>query len=155
MLAREILPRVRALVAGQVHVELVGAFEPGGPVARLAELSGVRVTGYVDDLGDAYRRADVVVVPLRHAAGTRIKVLEALAWGVPVVTTSAGAAGLAVEHGRHLLVADDVDEIARAVVTVISDKTLAEALVREGRSLVETTYSRAAVGRTLRELVRL
>ncbi len=101
--------------------------------------------GYVDDLADAYARADVAVVPLVRGAGTRIKLLEALAAGVPAVTTAAGAAGLAVEDGRHLLIADDVEGLAAAVARVLLDEELAAALVRDGRALVEQRYSTAVV----------
>ena len=77
--------------------------------------------GYVDDLARAYASADLAVVPLAHGTGTRIKLLEALAAGVPVVTTAVGAAGLAAEHGRHLLIADDVHELSAAVARVLLD----------------------------------
>jgi len=153
LLARDILPRVRRLGDGDVRVELVGAFEPGGPVAELKGLAGVELLGHVDDLGAAYGRADVVVAPLVHAAGTRIKVLEALAWGIPVVTTGPGAAGLDVTSGRDLLVADDVDGIARATALLVGDRDLAATLAASGRRLVADTYSRAAVGSALRALM--
>ena len=153
MLVREILPRVRDLVDGEVAVELAGNYEPGGPIAALGSAGDVVVRGYVDDLADAYARADVAVVPLARGAGTRIKLLEALAAGVPAVTTSAGAAGLATENGRHLLIADDAEGLAAAVARVLLDEKLASALVRNGRALVEQSYSTAVVSERLRALM--
>ena len=73
------------------------------------------MTGFVPDLGPLYAAADVLVAPLAFGAGTRIKLLEAFSRGVPVVTTSIGAAGLDAVPGRHLLIADAPGEMARAV----------------------------------------
>ena len=152
-LVREILPRVRTLVGGEVTVELAGVFEPGGPIEGLRSAGGVEVRGYVDDLAGAYARADVAVVPLARGAGTRIKLLEALAAGVPAVTTTAGAAGLAAENERHLLIADDADGLAAAVARVLLDEELASALVRDGRAFVEQRFSTAVVSERLRALM--
>jgi glycosyltransferase involved in cell wall biosynthesis len=152
VLVREILPRVRRLTLRPVGVELVGSFEPVGRVAALAACDGVEVRGQVDDLGAAYARADVAVVPLRRGSGTRIKLLEALAAGVPVVTTAVGAAGLGAECGRHLLIGGDAHELAAATARVVLDEELAAALVREGRAFVEQRFSSEIVGRGLRQL---
>jgi glycosyltransferase involved in cell wall biosynthesis len=154
VLAKQVLPRVRRLVAGEVTAELVGGFEPGSPIEALAALPGVEVRGFVADLQDAYARADVAVVPLAGGAGTRIKLLEAFAAGVPVVTTPVGAAGLGAEHGVHLLLADGADDLAAAVARVLSDDALAAALTRAGRSLLEERFSADVVGRQLRALFR-
>ena len=76
--------------------------------AQLDRLAGpdVEVTGFVSDLDTVYAATDVVVVPLRLGAGTRIKLLEAFAHGVPVVASRVAAAGLERLDGRHLMVAD-------------------------------------------------
>jgi glycosyltransferase involved in cell wall biosynthesis len=151
-LVAEILPRVRGLVGQEVVVDLVGAFDPTGPVGALAAHDGVAVRGYVDDLEDCYARADLVVVPLSQGAGTRIKLLEALAAGVPVVTTTIGAAGLGAEHGRHLLIADGAQPLATAVARILLDEALAADLARDGRSLVEERFSSSVVGQQLTAL---
>jgi glycosyltransferase involved in cell wall biosynthesis len=151
-LVAEILPRVRDLVGQKVVVELVGAFDPAGPVGALAAHDGVAVRGYVDDLEDCYARADLVVVPLSQGAGTRIKLLEALAAGVPVVTTTIGAAGLGAEHGRHLLIADGAQPLAASVARILLDETLAAGLARAGRSFVEQRFSSSVVGQQLTAL---
>jgi polysaccharide biosynthesis protein PslH len=148
----EILPRVRRLVDRPVGVELVGSFEPEGRVAALAGHEGVTVRGQVEDLEDAYARADAAVVPLERGSGTRIKLLEAMAAGVPVVTTAIGAAGLGAEGGRHLLIAEGADELAAAAARVLLDEPLTAALVRAGRALVEQHFSPEVVGRQIRGL---
>jgi glycosyltransferase involved in cell wall biosynthesis len=151
-LVRDVLPRVRRLVGRPVGAEIVGRYEPGGHVAALAGHDGVDVRGQVADLEDAYARADVAVLPLQRGSGTRIKLLEALAAGVPAVTTPVGAAGLGAESGRHLLVGGDADELAAAVARVVLDEQFASTLVREGRAFVETRFSAAIVGKHLRAL---
>jgi glycosyltransferase involved in cell wall biosynthesis len=151
-LVRAVLPRVRQLVDRPVQVELVGSYEPGGPVEALAGDDGVAVRGQVADLEDAYACADAAVVPIERGSGTRIKLLEALAAGVPVVTTPVGAAGLGAEPGRHIAVGGDADELAAAVARVVLDEQFASGLVREGRSFVEERFSAGIVGLRLREL---
>jgi glycosyltransferase involved in cell wall biosynthesis len=151
LLAREILPRVRSLAGEPVGVELVGRYEPGGPVAALAELDAIELRGHVEDLADAYAGADVAAIPLTQGSGTRIKLLEAFAAGVPVVTTAVGAAGLGAEHGRHLLIAEGAPALAEAIARLLADDELAAGLAREARGLVEERFSAAVVGRQLRE----
>jgi polysaccharide biosynthesis protein PslH len=148
----EILPRVRRLVPWPVGVELVGSFEPGGRVAELAGRDGVAVRGQVADLEDAYARADAAVVPLERGSGTRIKLLEAMAAGVPVVTTTIGAAGLGAEAGRHLVIAEGATGLAAAAARVLLDEPLAAALVHEARAFVAQRFSSEVVGRQLRRL---
>jgi glycosyltransferase involved in cell wall biosynthesis len=152
LLAREILPHVRRLTGRTVGAVLAGRFEAGGRVEALGACDGVEVRGHVDDLDDVYARADVAVVPLERGSGTRIKLLEALAAGVPVVTTAVGAAGLGAEHGRHLLIADNAGDLAAAAAQVLLDERLAGELARQGRAFVEQRFSGAAVGRQLLEL---
>jgi polysaccharide biosynthesis protein PslH len=153
-LVRELLPRVRRLVDETVAVEIVGRFEAGGPIEALAAEPGVTVRGYVDDLAAAYARADLAVVPLTEGSGTRIKLLEAFAAGVPVVTTPIGAAGLEVEDGRHLLLASDADALAAAIARVLSDEQLAEDLARNARALAEQRFGAEVVGGRLRALMQ-
>ncbi len=126
-------------------------------MARLAAIDGVTVTGPVDDMATELVRADVVAVPLREGAGTRIKVLEALAHRIPVVATSVAVEGLAVEPGRHLLVADDPDAFAAACVTLLRDEPRRRALAEAGARLVGERYrwdqARAAAVQTVAEVV--
>jgi glycosyltransferase involved in cell wall biosynthesis len=152
-LARDVLPRVRRSLERDVRVELVGRFDAGGRIAELTALDGVDLIGYADDLDACYARADLVVAPLRHGGGTRIKVLEAFSFGVPVVTTRVGAAGLGAEDGRHLLIADGVEQTVAAVSRLAVDDELAASLAREARALVAERFSTEIVGRQLRELM--
>lgn len=148
-LVYEILPRLRE-IAGQ-HVTVTLAGEPDDTVRSLAAEPGVVVTGFVSDLAACYRAANVVVVPLAAGGGTRIKLLEAFGYGLPVVTSTAGAAGLDVADGVHVLMADSPDEAARAVAALAADRELRDRLVAQARRLVSRSYSHDAVMPRIRE----
>jgi glycosyltransferase involved in cell wall biosynthesis len=105
----------------------------------------VRVCGFVEDLGALYADADVVVAPLRGGGGTRIKLLEAFAQGVPVVATPAAVEGLAVLDGQHLLLGADADALAAAVAALADDAALGARLVEQAGRLVRERYSHEAV----------
>ena len=145
----EVLPRLREVAGRPVTVTLAG--EPDDTVRSLATVPGVVVTGFVPDLAACYRAADVVVAPLAAGGGTRIKLLEAFGYGVPVVTSTAGAAGLDVADGVHVLVADSPGDMARAVAALAGDRGLRERLVTQARRLVSRAYSHDAVIPRIRE----
>jgi glycosyltransferase involved in cell wall biosynthesis len=98
--------------------------------------------------------AHAFVVPLRVASGIRVRILEALAYQIPVVTTSIGCEGLAVENERHLVMADSVEEMSEAVIRLVKEPRLRQTLQREGRRLVEKSYSLTAAENSLERLYR-
>jgi polysaccharide biosynthesis protein PslH len=144
-LVEEVLPLLRRRAGRPVTVTLAGDPGPAGAVRCLGGRPGVRVTGYAADLEPCYRAADVLVAPLAAGGGTRIKLLEALAHGLPVVTTTIGAAGLDVTSGVHLLIADSAAGLAEAACAVTADRALRERLTAAGRRLVISRYSHDAV----------
>jgi glycosyltransferase involved in cell wall biosynthesis len=95
----------------------------------------------VPDVRDYYNKADVFVVPLRMGGGTKLKVLEAMAMGLPIVSTSVGAQGLDVKDGTHILIADSHERFAEYVLNLLNDKNKALEMGRESRKLVESRYS--------------
>ena len=114
-LVRDVVPRLAGLVPG-VRVRLVGTGSPA--LAGLDDPPAVTLVGQVPDMADELAGADLVVVPLRFGSGTRLKVLEAFAQRVPVVSTTLGAEGLSAADGVHLLVADRVAGLAVRVAGV-------------------------------------
>jgi glycosyltransferase involved in cell wall biosynthesis len=137
-LCDEILPALRALHPA-AEVGVVGA-RPLPPVVEACARAGVPLHADVDAVVPFLERARVALVPLRIGTGTRLKALEALAGGRPVVGTSIGLGGLGLADGRHALFADDAADFAAAVDRLFRDDALAAELATEGRKLVEARY---------------
>jgi glycosyltransferase involved in cell wall biosynthesis len=98
-------------------------------------------------------RSWLSIVPLRQGAGTRLKIVESLALGTPVVSTSKGAEGLAVTHGEDILVADDAESFAAAVVDVLRNADLRGRLSENGRRLASEKYSARAMAQSISTLI--
>jgi sugar transferase (PEP-CTERM/EpsH1 system associated) len=140
------VPNVRFVVIGQDPPEELRALSAGDP--------RIEVMGYVDDVRPFVARAAVYVVPLRVGGGTRVKVLDAMAMGKAIVSTSVGCEGIHASPGEHLLVADDPTRFARTVVDLLHDRTRRASLGRAARRLVETRYAWPLIGRTLHDTYR-
>jgi glycosyltransferase involved in cell wall biosynthesis len=123
-LANSLLPAIRRRLPG-AELHLAGS---GRGCAKVMGRAGVRVHGFVADLARLYRLATVAVVPLRAGGGSRLKLLEAFAHGVPVVATAAAAAGLEVYDGEQLLIAEDDAGLVEAALRVATDIQLARRL---------------------------
>ncbi len=142
----DILPLIRRLVPGAT-LTVVGR-NPGARLrAAAAAVSGVRLTGTVDDVRPYVAPADVYIVPLRIGSGTRLKIFEALAMGKAVVSTPIGAEGLALTPNRHFLEADTPAAFADAVVSLLRDPIRRRALGQRGRHRVASRYSWQHVAR--------
>lgn len=111
---------------------IVGA-NPSPEVRALRDLPGVTVTGSVDDVRPYIRGSALMVAPLAIARGTQNKILEALAMGVPVVTSRAAAGGVDAADERDFLVADEAEDIARAVLRIVENPTERTRLANAGR----------------------
>ena len=116
---------------------------------RQLESERVRVTGTVEDVRPFYASALAVVVPLRIGSGTRLKILEAMAAGVPVVASQLGAEGIGAKHDVHVLLADTDAEITAAIDQVVSSPQTRYRLVLASRQLVATRYDWAVAGESL------
>lgn len=136
-LIQEVMPRIQARHPG-ASLTVVGKEVPPA-LAGLAS-PNVTFTGWVNDVRPYLARANAVVVPLRAGSGTRLKIIEALAMGTGVVSTSVGCEGLDVASGRELLIADTPDAFADAVVKLIDDPDLARRLGKTGRELMERRH---------------
>lgn len=101
----------------------------------------VEVTEGMPDIRDAYSKSTVLVTPISGPGGTRLKILEAMASALPVVTTTVGAEGLGVEKGREALITDDFDGLTESAIKVLRDPKLADQLGNSGRTFVEKNYT--------------
>ena len=137
----------------QAVFRMVGR-QPDKRIKALHKPPSIILTGEVDELEPCYRNAQVCVVPLRSGGGTRLKILEAMAYGRPVVSTTVGAEGIDVEHNRNILIADQPAEIAEAVCRVLNGPNLARNLTEEGRRLVESRYAWKSIANGMYEQYR-
>jgi glycosyltransferase involved in cell wall biosynthesis len=134
-LSRTILPALRQY-GREVHLDIVGAGDPGA----LPDDPGVQYHGAMEHLAPFYAQADIAVVPLRAAGGTRIKILEAMAYRVPVVASAIAAEGLGLIPETHFLCADDPDSFARACLRLYDEQGLATRLT-EAAALMSAHFT--------------
>ncbi len=138
-LLTHVFPAVRAAVPG-ARLWLVGRKPPEALRRRVFGMPGVELHADVADVRPFLGCAGALAVPLRIGGGSRLKILEALASGMPVVSTRVGAEGLCLEPGRHLTVADGIEDMADALTAVIRDPSSAQARAAEGRREVLRRY---------------
>ena len=132
---RHVHPNVKLIVAGGGTREELQRAAPD-TLARMERDATVEIAGFIPDLDAEIDRSAAMAAPLRLGSGIRNKVIEAMAAGLPVITTRLGAEGIAVESGRQLLVADDPDSFARDLVRILKDPHLQERLSKAGREVV-------------------
>ncbi len=143
-IADELRPRMRA----EIELHVAGARAPEWLRVRLAS-SGVVFAGEVADAAAFVREMRVMIAPILSGGGMRIKILEAMAAGKAVVTTTIGAEGIDVTDGVNAIVADDADAFAAAIESLLRDPERARAMGEAGRELVATRYSADALTRGL------
>lgn len=161
--SRDILPAIREQIPG-FRFDIVG-LKPAKTVVRLAKsVPGVHVSGSVEDVRPFMARSRVFVVPLRIGSGMRVKILNAMAVGVPVVTTSVGCEGIrglipvkqpiseCDNSNANIWIADTAADFCSAVVQLIGDHKLAQTLSKNGRKLMETVYNWSVIRERILEL---
>ncbi len=154
--ARSVYPLVKNEIP-QAEFWIVGS-NPNQEIQQLGETPGIHVTGTVPDVRPYYGRAAVTVAPYRYGEGTKLKVLEAMASGAPVVSTPIGAQGIAVKDGEHVLIVNSAEEFAQRIIDLLANEELRRTLAAKARTVIEREYSwKKIVGDLdpeLRELVR-
>jgi len=146
----QILPLIRR-TRPDVRLSIVGS-SPSGSIQSLTRDPAITVTGYVPDLRDFLGRAAIAICPVTIKVGIQNKVLEAMAMGVPVVATTAGAAGLTAQAGRDLLVATGPAEFADHVCALLADRDRAERVGQAGRAYVQAQHQWEAAAHQLETL---
>ena len=114
---------------------MVVGTQPPGRIQGLAS-PHIVVTGYVEDLTEYYEKCRVFVVPVQFGAGISLKLIEAMSYGIPVVVSTVGAAGLHLDEGREALIAESDDEFVEKVVRLYEDESLWATVQRAGQDYV-------------------
>jgi glycosyltransferase involved in cell wall biosynthesis len=146
-----IFPSIRRTIA-EARLLVTGRTD-GASITSRPQAPGVEYTGYLADVRPTVAESWLSIAPLRRGGGTRVKVLESMALGTPVVATSKGAEGLEVTHGLDILIADDPGEFARRVCDLLRSADLRARLAANGRRLVEAKYDARVVGQRLLALL--
>lgn len=151
-LCSQIFPRILRQIP-HARLELVGR-RPDASVRRLHDGKSVFVHGDVPDIGSFFRRATSVVVPIRFGGGTRIKILEAMGYRIPVISSTVGAEGIEARSGEHLILADDPGAFAEACVRVCREESLRARLATAGYHLVNSQYQWSSIRSVVKSFVK-
>lgn len=147
----EIYPLIKQ-GAPDVRLRITGSLQ-NVDLTALALDESVELLGYVEDIRPVVTESAVCVVPIRMGGGTRLKILEAMALGVPVVSTTKGAEGLTTNHQQHLLLADSPAEFATSVLELIANPLKRQQLAVAARHFVELHYDWSEIGRAFLKLI--
>ncbi len=143
---RRIYPELKSMVPDAALT--VAGRDPSPKMKQLQkEDRSISVTGSVEDIRPYMASASAMIVPLRIGGGTRIKIFEGMAMGLPVISTSIGAEGLPLENGRNILIADDPNRFAQAAAKILLDPPAANRIAADALSLVRNRYSWSSVAR--------
>lgn len=143
--ARELIDEVWPLVRREIPDARLRIAGRGAKDLLSEGMEGVELLGFVDDLADLYATAGLMACTIRRGSGTRIKIIEAAAYGVPVVSTTIGAEGLDFEPGLEIVLADSTESFARKCIEMLLDPAAASELAERARRRVEQRYSRRHV----------
>ena len=147
----EIWPRVTSQVP-DAKLYMCGKYT-GVPVEQLPQYDNAILGGYYPDIRPRIAQSTVSIVPELLGGGTRIKVLEAMALGTPVVSTQSGANGLNLTDGHDILITDEPNAFADSVVRVLKDAALRRTLSRNGRATIEAKYDWRVIGDQLNDFI--
>lgn len=137
-LLTDIWPAVKEMYPNAT-LRIVGKRMPESLRGRVSD--GIILLEYVEDIVDEYQKADILLAPIRIGGGTKFKILEAMAMGVAVVTTTKGIEGLDVVNRKELYIADSVDDTVAAVRELLTNALKRNAIVRAARHVIEEKYS--------------
>lgn len=128
----EILPLIIESTTENININIVGSGLSGKYEKELSKNRNVHYLGFVDDIVHEYQKADAVIVPIRAGGGTRIKIIEALSYGKPVISTYEGAEGLGLTDGEEILLASTSRQFAEKSLRLIHDRDFAERIGKKG-----------------------
>lgn len=151
---KQIYPEIkRQLNPTKLVLNIVG-FSPSKHIQSLSDGDGIVVTGGVDSVEPYYLDADLVICPIRHGGGTRIKILEAMSYGCATVSTVIGAEGIDVEHNKNILLSDNTIQFQEHCVELLRNKELRSELGKAGKKLVTQKYSINVIIKKIQQLIK-
>lgn len=137
--ARSIFPVIKTAVPA-AQFWIVGS-SPPDEIQRLADDPAIHVTGTVPDVRPYYARAAVTIAPYRYGEGTKLKVLEAMASGAPVVSTPIGSQGIEVRDAEHVMIVNSAQEFAAKIIYLLTHEEVRRKLAERARAVIEREYS--------------
>jgi glycosyltransferase involved in cell wall biosynthesis len=132
---------------------VLGSGKPTAEIEALQQDKDLWFTGRVPDVKEYYEKAALSVVPLKSGSGTRLKILEALNLGVPVISTTKGAEGIDYTASEDLVIADSEADFAKEVIQVITHIETRMDLQRKGRALIEKKYDWDMIGKKIESFI--
>ncbi|MDP2561429.1 glycosyltransferase family 4 protein [Psychrobium sp. 1_MG-2023] len=149
---QHVLPFIEQQYDGSFTVDIVG-YSPPPEVQQLDKLANVSVKGGVDSVSDYYHQASLAICPIQFGGGTRIKILEAMSFACPVVSTTIGAEGIDVNHNHDIVIADTPQQFAAGCISLMKDHKLNSHIGQQGLALVSRDYSDRSVQKKLSKLL--
>lgn len=150
---RHIWPRVKAVSEKKLTLTIVG-FEPPASIKALEMPGEIMVTGGVDSVAEYYGASDIVIAPIRSGGGTRIKILEAMSYQLPVISTTKGAEGIEVKPGMNIMIGDTPEAFAAACLELIENAGRRLDIGLCGRHLIENKYSDNIISAVIKRAVQ-
>lgn len=144
ILIEEVWPGIKK-AHPKAKVWIVGRKMPKWLKVLANKSDDIEITENISDARDAYRRASVMVAPIKGSGGTRLKILEAMAAGLPVVTTPVGEAGLRLKDGLNVMIGDTANELSNKTIELLDDSTLARKVGENGRKYVQKHFDWKAI----------
>ncbi|NJM15827.1 MAG: glycosyltransferase [Bacteroidales bacterium] len=145
-------PLLKQARAG-IKLIVTGGGENNPHFDKFKQDPNIEFKGRVADLKDYYLQARIAIVPLHVGSGTRLKILEAMSYGIPVVSTSLGAEGIECENKTHILIADNATDFSTAIINIFNNNEELESMRKRARKLVEEKYEVAVVKNQQKDLI--
>jgi glycosyltransferase involved in cell wall biosynthesis len=150
LLVHEVWPKVKSKVKN-VKLWISGRNVPPEIIEYSKKDPDIEISESIKDNRDIYKASEVLVTPIRGPGGTRLKVLEAMASGLPVVSTPVGVAGLGIEEGKHALVSANMDDLSELVISLLKNKAKADKIGKEGKEFVRKNFDWRSIVNKLNE----
>jgi glycosyltransferase involved in cell wall biosynthesis len=148
---KKVYPRIKEKI-NNVTFTVIGD-NPSKKISAQAENdSSLKILGYVKNIDHYYNQASVFVVPIRSGGGIRIKILKALAYGIPLVSTKIGAEGINILNGKEFLLADNSEDFVNSIIKLLNNPFLAKKLSKNGIKFIENNYNKQNAEKALRNL---